>query len=132
MIRNVATALALFWAAASANITTTDQSKALFSLPFGGMSEEQQERFALGKSFFRIPWVEAPSATSARDGLGPLFSANTCISCHPHNGAGSVYNDNGDISRSLVTRFSLKGRSDPTNGFVPDPVYGAQLSVNGG
>jgi CxxC motif-containing protein (DUF1111 family) len=30
-----------------------------------------------------------------------------------------------------VTRFSLKDRTEMKNGFVPDPVYGAQLSVNG-
>ncbi len=47
-----------------------------------GLSNDEIDEFILGKSFFRIPWVEAPSATTARDGLGPLFSANTCVNCH--------------------------------------------------
>lgn len=131
MILRLATAIALAGACALANQITTIQTKALLSQAYGNLSDEEKERFILGKSFFRIPWVEAPSATTARDGLGPLFSANTCISCHPHNGAGSVYTQTGEISRSLVTRFSLKDQRDTKNGFVPDPIYGAQLSVNG-
>ncbi len=131
MIFRLAMAIALTGACALANQLTTIQTKALLSQAYGNLSEGEEERFNLGKSFFRIPWVEAPSATTARDGLGPLFSANTCISCHPHNGAGSVYGANGEISRSLVTRFSLKDRHDPKGGFVPDPIYGAQLSING-
>ena len=37
------------------------------------MSDEDYDKFILGRSFFTIPWVEAPSATTARDGLGPLL-----------------------------------------------------------
>ena len=100
--------------------------------PISWLSDDEFDRFVLGKSFFRIPWVEAPSATTARDGLGPLFSANTCISCHPQNGKGSVYNKKGQIARSLVTRLSIahKYDSNPKLGFTPEPKYGAQLSIN--
>ena len=97
-----------------------------------GLSDSQLDSFVLGKSFFRTPWVEAPSATTARDGLGPLFSANTCISCHPQNARGSVYNAKGEISRSLVTRISVKNSQaiDPKLGFAVEPTYGSQLSIN--
>lgn len=131
MIFRLATAIAFAGACALANHLTTIQTKALLSQPYGNLSHDEEERFNLGKSFFRIPWVEAPSATTARDGLGPLYSANTCISCHPYNGAGSVYGSSGEISRSLVTRFSLKDQHDLHKGFVSDPIYGAQLSING-
>ncbi len=94
------------------------------------VSDDALDTFILGKSFFRIPWVEAPSATTARDGLGPLFSSNTCISCHPKNGKGAVYNVNGDIARSLVTRLSIKSDITTKIGFVPEPTYGGQLSIN--
>ena len=50
--------------------------------PVSSLNDSQMDTFILGKSFFRTPWVEAPSATTARDGLGPLFSANTCTGCH--------------------------------------------------
>lgn len=105
--------------------------------PYAGLDDEQTDRAALGKSFFRIPWVEAPSATTARDGLGPLFNANTCIHCHPHNGTGTAVDAEGNIARGMVFRFSVPRDSkafDPAAvarlGFSPDPVYGAQLSVS--
>ena len=97
------------------------------------LTDSELDTFVLGKSFFRTPWVAAPSATTARDGLGPLFSSNTCTGCHPKNGKGAVYNSKGHIARSLVTRLSV---DDPQNidtkmGFAPEPTYGAQLSING-
>lgn len=41
------------------------------------------DTYILGKSFFEKPWVAAPSSTTARDGIGPLFNENACINCHP-------------------------------------------------
>lgn len=101
--------------------------------PLSPLGDSELDTFVLGRSFFRTPWVEAPSATTARDGLGPLFSANTCISCHPKNGKGRVYSDSGNISRSLVTRLSIDNNKsrDEKIGFAPEPTYGSQLSING-
>jgi len=117
---------------------TKESSKKLFTHPVSGLNDQQFDTFILGKSFFRIPWVEAPSATTARDGLGPLFSANACISCHPNNGVSSVYNDNGDISRGYVSRLSIQNNETPEHkkeqtlkGFISEPTYGSQLSING-
>ena len=108
--------------------------KAALSHAYDGLSDDEQDLFTLGRSFFNIPWVEAPSATTARDGLGPLFNANTCISCHPGNGAGFASNENGVVHRSMVFRLSKKEEAkspdDIKQGFVADPVYGAQLSIN--
>ena len=83
-----------------------------------------EDKFILGKSFFTIPWVASPSSTTARDGLGPLFSANTCISCHPSNGRGNLYSKDGHTSRSLVARLSV-------GNVLHEPVYGTQISING-
>ena len=101
--------------------------------PVSPLSDSQVDTFVLGKSFFRTPWVAAPSATTARDGLGPLFSANTCTGCHPENGKGSVYNSKGHIARSLVTRLSVGDHQSINTkmGFTPEPTYGSQLSING-
>jgi CxxC motif-containing protein (DUF1111 family) len=101
--------------------------------PVSSLNDSQMDTFILGKSFFRTPWVEAPSATTARDGLGPLFSANTCTGCHPGNGKGSVYNSKGHIARSLVTRLSVGDHQaiGTKMGFTPEPTYGSQLSING-
>jgi len=118
--------------------TTTNSSKNIFSQQISGLNDEQIDKFIEGKSFYRIPWVEAPSATTARDGLGPLFNANTCISCHPKNGKGSLYNENGSISRSYILRVSIPSNGSKQhqdmlkyNGFVSEETYGSQISING-
>lgn len=110
-------------------ITTLNASSLYDSI--SSLNNDEIDIFILGKSFFRVPWVEAPSATTARDGLGPLFSANTCTSCHPQNAKGSLYDSKGNISRSLVTRLSIKSKKiDSKVGYIPEPTYGSQLSIN--
>lgn len=114
---------------------TSNTSKKAFTKPMASMSSEEETLFYVGRSFFKIPWVEAPSATTARDGLGPLFSANTCRNCHPKNGAGVALSKDGSMSRSLLLRLSHKTSTNKslleTVGFEPDSTYGAQLSRNG-
>lgn len=124
---------ALLWLFTSSLATATDLAKhsRLFNTqshhlnqPIGGLSDEQQDQFILGRSFFTIPWVTAPSVTTARDGLGPLFNANTCTSCHRGSGLGEKFNADGKISRAIVTKLSRKSRK-------PVPHYGEQIAVNG-
>ncbi|MCW8930554.1 MAG: c-type cytochrome [Gammaproteobacteria bacterium] len=119
--------------------TIKARDKRSLSHAYDNLSDEEIDKFILGKSFFNIPWVEAPSATTARDGLGPLFNANTCLSCHSGNGAGFSLDQDGHINRSLVFRLSKQeSQLDPqlkkivtTQGFIADPVYGAQINING-
>ena len=118
--------------------TTTINSNKVFMKQVRGLNDEEKDKFILGKSFFTIPWVEAPSATTARDGLGPLFNSNTCINCHPKNGIGSVYNKNNNISRHYVSRLSIPSNGSfehkkmlRFSGFVEEPKYGEQISING-
>ncbi|HHD75453.1 MAG TPA: c-type cytochrome [Campylobacterales bacterium] len=114
---------------------TECNSSRAFIRPVSGMSHEETDLFILGKSFYRIPWVEAPSATTARDGLGPLFNANTCMHCHPKNGAGVAINSDGSMTRSHLLRLSHRNSTNEelmkTVGFEPDSTYGSQLSLNG-
>lgn len=114
---------------------TSNHSKNAFSIPMKHLNNEEEDFFILGKSFFSIPWVEAPASTTARDGLGPLFSANTCKHCHPKNGAGVALTHNNEMSRSLLLRLSHKTSANQMllkkNGFEPDAMYGSQLSRNG-
>ncbi|RXK04850.1 thiol oxidoreductase [Halarcobacter ebronensis] len=117
---------------------SSEKNESLLLKPIDGLNDEEYDKFMLGKSFFRIPWVEAPSATTARDGLGPLFNANTCISCHPSNGKGTLYNTNDDFSRSLIPKLSIKSDGSKEHkkqlelyGLVKEPNYGNQISING-
>jgi CxxC motif-containing protein (DUF1111 family) len=117
---------------------SNNKDKSLLLKPAKKLNDEDYDKLILGRSFFTIPWVEAPSATTARDGLGPLFNANTCVSCHPRNGRGTLYNKNNSLSRALVVRASISSNKSIEHesfkakiGFVPEPTYGAQISING-
>ena len=117
-------------------IFTTERSAKALSHAWAGLDDESLDQFTLGRSFFTIPWVEAPAAATARDGLGPLFNANSCASCHPNNGGGAASTLGGKaLDRSIVIQLaqaSNKSLSDmnKTN-LQPGPIYGHQLAING-
>ena len=130
-------ATGLFAVNSSGEFLSFDKNKSVLLTPIDNLNDEEYDKFILGRSFFTIPWVESPSATTARDGLGPLFNANTCISCHPANGRGTLFNKDGLESRSLIARLSMNANDSKENnellkykGFIPSSIYGSQLSVN--
>jgi CxxC motif-containing protein (DUF1111 family) len=101
-----------------------------FSFPLATLDDAERTRFAVGNSFFRRNWVEAPSSTQARDGLGPHFIARSCGGCHDQDGRGAppaVHNGRQDDAVGLLLRLSIPG-ADARRGVVPDPVYGDQLA----
>ncbi len=101
------------------------------------MNNEDYDKYILGRSFFTIPWVEAPSATTARDGLGPLFNANSCVACHPNTARGVLYSKKNVASKSLIPKLSIDSNNSKLHkdilkrdGSLPDPIYGAQISIS--
>ncbi|WP_217895675.1 di-heme oxidoredictase family protein [Oceanospirillum sanctuarii] len=110
-----------------------------FSRPAANLSPLRQLDFKVGNSFFKAPWVMAPSSTTARDGLGPLVNTNACQNCHLKDGRGHVpdFNDKRDAMTeqavSLFLRLSRPAISEADQqqqakfGPLPDPVYGGQL-----
>lgn len=113
-------------------------AKLPFNKMFGDLNDQQIDDFIIGRSFFSIPWVEAPSATTARDGLGPLFNANTCASCHVSKNDHPM-NEQDPIHRSNIAKLSMPYKYISTeaiskNNLIPpqgDPHYGLQISING-
>lgn len=78
----------------------------------------------LGAALFERAWVPAPSSTKANDGLGPLFNARACVSCHRglDRWPVAVDPDGVVIDETLVLRLSdALGR--------PDPAYGVQIQT---
>ena len=61
-----------------------------FAQPVPGLTGEQRRTFAVGNNFFNDNWVTAPASTTGRDGLGPLFNAQSCSSCHFRDGRGAA------------------------------------------
>ncbi len=107
----------------SAGIRTVDDQSALaFSYQISGLNAQEKLDFFVGNSFFNQNWVEAPSSTTARDGLGPMFNARSCASCHFRDGRGAPFTNKG-----LLLRLSTSGQDVFGN---PDGAinYGGQLS----
>lgn len=104
-----------------------------FSLPAANLSFERRLDFSVGNSFFRNPWVIAPSATTARDGLGPLFNTNGCQNCHIRDGRGHLPQAADDNAVSLLVRMSIRPHSAEQeqrvlrHGVIPHPLYGDQI-----
>ena len=121
--------------ALSGGATTVRQSdRNAFSLPSANLSPSRRLDFAVGNSFFRNPWVIAPSTTTARDGLGPLFNTNACQNCHIKDGRGHPPAANAASAVSMLVRLSIPANDSAAHaellrrqGVVPEPVYGGQL-----
>ena len=102
-----------------------------FGQPIDTLTREERRAFAVGNNFFNDNWVTAPASTEGRDGLGPLFNAQSCSSCHEFDGRGAPPLSADDPERGLLLRFSVVGADGTT---APDPVYGGQLqdrAING-
>ncbi|OQX03307.1 MAG: thiol oxidoreductase [Thiothrix lacustris] len=89
---------------------------------------QQHEDFAIGGAFFQQPWVSAPASTTARDGLGPLFKANSCIACHVQHGRGHPPLTATEPFLSTIVKLSVP---DKTHGVAPEPTYGDHLQPLG-
>ncbi|HEX8543401.1 MAG TPA: di-heme oxidoredictase family protein [Pseudomonas sp.] len=114
----------------AATVNKTDRNA--FSLPSANLSPVRRLDFSVGNSFFRSPWVIAPSTTTARDGLGPLFNTNACQNCHIKDGRGHPP-ENGDSNAvSMLVRLSIPDNPAQADlikkaGILPEPTYGGQL-----
>ena len=81
----------------------------------------------LGKALFERLWVSAPSSTKAADGLGPLFNARACSSCHQGGGRAAVSLQEGDLPASAGLALRVGAAKDGK--LVPHPVLGSQVQT---
>ncbi|WP_311882856.1 MULTISPECIES: di-heme oxidoredictase family protein [unclassified Pseudomonas] len=114
----------------AATVRKTDQNA--FSLPSANLPPSRRVDFSVGNSFFRSPWVIAPSTTTARDGLGPLFNTNACQNCHIKDGRGHPPTPDAANAVSMLVRLSIPDAPEYVRlieqvGVVPEPVYGGQF-----
>lgn len=114
----------------SATVRKTDQNA--FSMPSANLPPSRRVDFSVGNSFFRSPWVIAPSTTTARDGLGPLFNTNACQGCHIKDGRGHPPTPDDVNAVSMLVRLSIPdapvyAKVIEQLGVVPEPVYGGQF-----
>lgn len=74
----------------------------------------------IGKRLFERVWVSAPSSTQSNDGLGPLYDAPSCASCHRQLPLA-------DFDETTVPPGTLVRLGNAKGG--GDPVYGHQLQT---
>ncbi len=111
------------------NGTINLASNVAFTQPIPAMPTADVINFKVGRSFFHTNWVTAPASTQAVDGLGALFNANSCNSCHVEDGRGRTPFSSTEQLSSVLLRISTAGQ-DPHGGPNPDPDLGLQLRNN--
>jgi CxxC motif-containing protein (DUF1111 family) len=104
--------------------TVQDEGRSAFAQPMSGLTSQQRRDFAVGNSFFNQNWVIAPASTEARDGLGPVFNAQSCSSCHFKDGRARPPESTDDPERGLLLKLSITG---PDGELGPHPTYGSQF-----
>ena len=80
--------------------------------------------FVTGNAFFKRNWVTAPASTEDLDGLGPLFNARSCSSCHLRDGRAAPPSGPGETPVGLLYRLSVPDG----NQIKPDLYYGGQFN----
>ena len=98
------------------------QAAHALSQPAANLPTALKSAFAVGNSFFTLPWVSAPASTSGRDGLGPLYSAAACQDCHIRDGRGHPPQGPEQVVLAAVLRIG-------TQAGEAHPVYGAHLQT---
>jgi CxxC motif-containing protein (DUF1111 family) len=108
-----------------------------FSHSSATLTFAQQLDFKVGDGIFRKLWVSAPSSTTSSDGLGPLYNARSCQSCHLKDGRGHPAEGrwpDGD-GTSMLFRVSVPPGTDAERlaieegrqAVASEPTYGTQL-----
>jgi CxxC motif-containing protein (DUF1111 family) len=106
--------------------TVFDETRDAFSQPLPRLSAAHRRSFFVGNSFFNQNWLSAPASVSNRDGLGPLFNARSCSSCHFKDGR-SGPPDAGQPLSTMLLRISRGDERGPGGAPLGDPVYGDQI-----
>ena len=101
--------------------TIENTGKNAYSQHLTTLSFEDRQNFLIGNGFFRKLWIAAPSSTISSDGLGPIYNARACQSCHIKDGRGHLPETEKPLS--LVVKI---GEYKNLN-LIPDQIYGKQF-----
>ena len=105
--------------------TIFDQGPNAYAFSFRNLTRTERRAFAVGNALFNDNWVTAPASTAGRDGLGPLFNAHSCSSCHFKDGRAAPPRE-GINTPGLLLRLRIGDDPNP----IPDSNYGFQLQDN--
>lgn len=108
------------------NLTTFVGGENVFGVQADNLSRDDSRLFVAGNALFRSNWITAPASVTSLDGLGPLFNAISCGSCHFKDGRAAPPDEFSISKPGLLFRLSSEG----TNAYgEPNPhsIYGGQL-----
>jgi CxxC motif-containing protein (DUF1111 family) len=108
------------------NGTTFDKSSNAFGVQLKGLTADEEGFFVTGNAFFRSNWVVAPASVQTLDGLGPVFNAISCGSCHFKDGRAQPPATPDAPLNGLLFRLSVPG-TGIHGAPLGDPIYGGQL-----
>lgn len=104
--------------------TVVDATAHAFGFPSPLLGAHDRRAFAVGNSLFRANWVTAPASASGLDGLGPLFNARSCSSCHLRDGRSRPPEPEEVQRHGLLVRIGVRAPAGPD---LPHPRYGEQV-----
>lgn len=104
--------------------TIVDASAQAFGFPSPLLAANERRAFAVGNALFRANWVTAPASAAGLDGLGPLFNARSCSSCHLRDGRSRPPEPGEDDRHGLLIRIGVRSSNGPD---LPHPAYDAQI-----
>ncbi len=121
-------------AAGGAATTYRSPDEDIFSQHSANLNSDQVRNFKLGNALFRKVWVDFTSSTGTSDGLGPLFNAQACESCHIRDGRGNPMEIRASASSTFI-RLARPAATEAERAAIaelnvlnfPDPVYGGQI-----
>lgn len=99
--------------------TVFDDTSAAFTNHLPDLTEDQLEQFEEGDELFE-------QIFAAADGLGPVFNANSCDSCHVEDGRGRAPDFIGESESGFLIRLA-RPAFNQNGSTVSDPIYGGQL-----
>jgi len=125
----------LFVSITASATTFASGNKNAFSSPAADLPSDKKLEFMVGRGFFKRLWVTAPASTQAADGLGPLFNARACMSCHPKNGRGKPPVTSDEEAISMFLRIDIPAQNPEQQALldshrfnnISEPVYGQQM-----
>lgn len=109
--------------------TVFDETRDAFAQALPALEGSREDDFFAGNAIFNRAWVQAPASVASFDGLGPLFNATNCSSCHFKDGRGRPPLTEGEPFNALLLRLGIPGQ-DVHGEPLGDPRYGGQLQDN--
>lgn len=113
----------IIWSSPGGNGTVEYTQNDSFLKILNNIDENEISGVSQGRELFIAQWT--PALNNSRptlDGLGPLFNANACTTCHISNGRVAPYKNDGTTSETFLFRVGKE------NGDV-HPKYGGQLQT---